>query len=185
MARRARVSDEDRKLFRDATVDVTPLPKGSESSDADPIHVRKRPKPIPKQTRADERAVLAELAAAIPDGELEMGDELSWRVPGLQESVLRKLRRGQYRVERELDLHGHTAASAKLELAGFLQRAVADGVACVRVVHGKGRGSKDGRPILKQLVGGWLRHHAHVAAYVSARPTEGGTGAAVILLRKR
>ena len=184
MARRGRVSDEDRKLFRDAAAGVKPLKKGSASIDSDPKR-KPKPKPIPKQTHADERAVLAELADAIPDGDLEMGDELNWRVPGLQEAVLRKLRRGQYRVEHELDLHGHTAASAKLELAGFLQRAVADGVSCVRIVHGKGRGSKQGRPILKQLVGGWLRHHAGVAAYVSARPTDGGTGAVVVLLRKK
>jgi DNA-nicking Smr family endonuclease len=182
MARRTRVSDEDRKLFRDAAAGARPLKQGSESFDSDP---RPKPKPIPKQTRADERAVLAELADAIPDGELEMGDELSWRVPGLQDSVLRKLRRGQYRVDRQLDLHGHTAASAKLEVAGFLHRALADGVSCVRIVHGKGRGSKEGKPVLKQLVGGWLRRHGGVAAYVSARPTEGGTGAVLVLLRRR
>lgn len=178
------VSDEDRKLFRKATAGVKPLRSGTASVDSDPTR-RKRPKPIPLQRLADERAVLAELAAAIPDGELETGDELAWRTPGLQDSVLRKLRRGQYRVDRVLDLHGHTAASAKLEVAGFLHRARADGLACVRIVHGKGRGSKEGRPVLKQLVGGWLRRHDGVAAYVSARPTEGGTGAVVVLLKKR
>ncbi|MEX0900507.1 MAG: Smr/MutS family protein [Gammaproteobacteria bacterium] len=180
---RPRITDEERKLFRDAAEGVRPLKPGSRSLDAEPT--RKRPKPIPKQSRADERAVLAELADAIPDGEVEMGDELSWRVPGLQDSVLRKLRRGQYRVDRALDLHGHTAASAKLEVAGFLQRAAADGIGCVRIVHGKGRGSKEGRPILKQLVGGWLRNHKGVLAYVSARQVDGGTGAVVVLLRKK
>ncbi len=180
---RPRITDEDRKLFRDAAEGVRPLKQGS--STIDPGPTRKRPKPIPKQTRADERAVLAELADAIPDGELEMGDELNWRVPGLQDSVLRKLRRGQFRVDRALDLHGHTAASAKLEVAGFLHRAIADGIGCVRIVHGKGRGSKEGRPILKQLVGGWLRNHKGVLAYVSARQADGGTGAVVVLLRKK
>ena len=184
MARRGRVSDEDRKLFRDAAAGVKPLKKGSESIDADPKR-KPKPKPIPKQTRADERAVLAELADAIPDGDLEMGDELSWRVPGLQEAVLRKLRRGQYRVERELDLHGHTAASAKLELAGFLQRAVTDGVSCVRIVHGKGLHSETGVPVLKNLVDRMLRQRADVLAFHSAPAAQGGNGAVLVLLKKR
>lgn len=179
MARRPRISDEDRRLFRDAAQGVKPLPAGDRAD-----LPRPRVKPVPKQREADERAVLRELADAIPDGELETGDELSWRAPGVQDSVLRKLRRGQYRVDRALDLHGHTAASAKLEVAGFLHRARADGARCVRIVHGKGRGSKEGKAVLKQLVGGWLRRHEGVVAYASARPTEGGTGAVVVLLKK-
>lgn len=179
MPRRPRISDEERALFRDAVTGARKLPAAEPGPQAP-----KKPKPIPRQTEADERAVLDEMAAALPDYDTETGDELSWRVPGVQDSVLRRLRRGHYRVDRHLDLHGFTSAAAKTEVTEFLRRARADHLTCVRIVHGKGRGSREGRPVLKHRVATWLRHHDGVLAYVSARPTDGGTGAVVVLLRK-
>lgn len=177
MPRRPRISDEERALFRDAVADVSPLPDT-------PIPVRKRPRPRARLREKDERDVLAELAAAIPDGELETGDEVAWRVEGVQDSILRKLRRGQFRVQRVLDLHGFNVAEAKVALAGFLQDARRDDALCVRIIHGKGRGSAGGEPVLKRHVGGWLRRHGGVLAYTSPRATDGGTGAVIVLLRR-
>lgn len=176
MPRRTRITDDDRALFRSAVADAKPLPE----SDAPQ---RPRPKPHARFTQADERAVLDELVAAMPDGELETGDELNWRANGVQDSVMRKLRRGHWRIEGELDLHGSTALEAKQDIALFIQRARGAGLGCVRIIHGKGRGSRAGRPILKQLVGGWLRRRDDILAYTSARPSDGGTGALVVLLR--
>lgn len=174
-----RISDEERTLFREAVADAKPLPPD------DKIQVpQRRPKPVARSREADEREVLAALVAAIPDGELETGDELEWRIPGVQANVLRKLRRGQYRITREIDLHGLNANDAKPAVALFIHESRQQGLHCVRVIHGKGKGSRTGQSILKQLVGGWLRRHDGVLAYVSARPEDGGTGALLVLLRK-
>lgn len=176
MPRRTLITDDDRALFRSAVADATPLPE----SDAPE---RPRPKPHARFTEADDRAVLDEMAASIPDSELETGEELHWRRNGVQDSVMRKLRRGHWRIEGELDLHGRTALEAQRDIASFIDRARDAGHGCVRIIHGKGRGSRAGRPILKQLVGGWLRRRDDVLAYTSARPSDGGTGAVVVLLR--
>jgi DNA-nicking Smr family endonuclease len=179
MPRRPTITDEDCALFRAAAAGARPLRRK-------PRFVPDRPRPPPRArfTEADDQAVLEELARALPDGELETGDEQSWRIGGIQDSVMRKLRRGQYTIGRELDLHGYTAAEAKLAVVAFVERARADHITCVRIIHGKGHGSHQGRPVLKQLVGGWLRQLRSVAAYASARAADGGTGALVVLLRK-
>lgn len=179
MPRRPRITDEERELFRAAVAGTTPLPDDDSVAPDKP-----RPKPVPRQRHADERAVLEEMAADIPPDELESGDELLWRKPGVQDSVVRKLKRGHYRIERHVDLHGLSAVDARAVVTEFLGRAVADGAGCVRVVHGKGRGSREGRAVLKQLIGGWLRRNADVIAYASARQSDGGTGALLVLLKK-
>ncbi|MCA1799216.1 MAG: Smr/MutS family protein [Xanthomonadaceae bacterium] len=179
MPRRPRLSDEERALFREFVAGTRPLPPGEP-----PPTQKRRPKPIPRQTLDDERAVVKELADALPDLDTETGDEVAWRTPGVQDSVLRKLRRGHFRIDRNLDLHGHTSATAKVEVADFLRSAREEGMTCVRIVHGKGHGSREGRAVLKHRVANWLMHHAGVLAFVSARPAEGGTGAVLVLLRK-
>jgi DNA-nicking Smr family endonuclease len=110
------------------------------------------------------------------------GEELSFRRPGVAESVLRKLRRGEYRVGGELDLHGLTAVQAKQALRAFLAAAVARHAGCVRIIHGKGLRSGHRGPVLKSVVSGGLRRTAAVVAFVSARPVDGGTGAVYVLL---
>lgn len=179
MPRRPRISDEERALFRNAVAGTRRIPPAEAAAGKKP-----RPKPIPRQTEGDEHAVLAALADALPDLDIETGDTLSWHIPGVQDAVMRKLKRGQYRIDRNLDLHGYTSAAAKIEVTGFLKRARADGLSCVRIVHGKGHGSREGRPVLKRRVANWLQHHGGVLAYVSARPADGGTGAVLVLLRK-
>jgi DNA-nicking Smr family endonuclease len=102
--------------------------------------------------------------------------------PQVQPAVLRKLRRGEYRVQREIDLHGLTVAEAKLALREFLIRALEQQVRCVRIVHGKGLRSGHRGPVLKAAVGAVLRRSGAVMAFVSARPVDGGTGAVYVLL---
>ena len=103
-------------------------------------------------------------------------------VVGVQPAVGRRLRRGEYRVEREIDLHGLTVAEAKQALRGFLIEALERGVRCVRIVHGKGLRSGHRGPVLKATVSAVLRRSGAVLAYVSARPADGGTGAVYVLL---
>jgi DNA-nicking Smr family endonuclease len=136
------------------------------------------------QREADERAVLDELLEHDPDEVIESGDQLSYRADGLQESVFRRLRRGAYRIEAELDLHGMNSERAKVALHHFLAESIAQGLRCVRVIHGKGLRSSHQGPVLKQRVDRWLRRTKPVLAFVSARPRHGGTGAVYVLLRR-
>jgi DNA-nicking Smr family endonuclease len=109
---------------------------------------------------------------------------LSHRRPGVPASVLRELRRGDYPIEAELDLHGMTVTQAKRALHGFLANALARHLGCVRIIHGKGLRSGSDGPVLKTTVNGVLRKTAAVLAYVSARPADGGTGAVYVLLAR-
>ncbi len=146
---------------------------------------RKARKPIPEQSLRDEQAVLDDLLSdAEPFPELETGEELIFARPGLQHNVLRRLRRGQFLVQAELDLHGCTVAEAEQLTAGFLHQARKRRWRCVRIVHGKGRCSVGQLPVLKGKVNAWLRRRDEVLAFCSARPVDGGTGAVYVLLKK-
>jgi DNA-nicking Smr family endonuclease len=147
--------------------------------------VRSHPAPIPRFTLADERQVLADMMSDyFEPADLETGEELVYRRDGVQQAVLRKLRRGQFRVGAVLDLHGMTVAAAKEALAAFLHRARRDSLSCVRIIHGKGNGSRHRGPVLKQKINGWLRQRDEVLAFCSARAMDGGTGAIYVLLRR-
>jgi DNA-nicking Smr family endonuclease len=167
----------DAQLFREAVRGVKPL--GTRT--APPAAPKVRPRA--SFTRADRAAVLREsLESAAADPALAAGDELVFHRPHIPPAVLRRLRRGEYRVEREIDLHGLTVAEAKLALRQFLVRALEQRVRCVRIIHGKGLRSGHRGPVLKTVVSGVLRRTGAVLAYVSARRVDGGTGAVYVLL---
>ena len=172
--------DDDSALFRAAIGDVRPLRHDRASVQ------RPRPKPIPRQREADESRVLDELLdGELDPAELETGEELSFLRPGIQKRVLRKLRRGHYAVQAEVDLHGQTRNTARQELRVFIDDCRRRDIRCVRIIHGKGRGSSNRGPVLKVLVDRWLRQLDEVLAFASASPTDGGTGAVYVLLRSR
>ena len=173
--------DEDRKLFRQAMHDVQPLRAAARVA----MPARRRAARA-RFARAERAAVLAEsLAAPGPFIETQAGDELLFRRPGIADSIVRRLKRGEYRVEDELDLHGLRGTEAAAALSAFLQRAVTDGRRCVRVIHGKGMRSGPRGPVLKQTVNTLLRRAGPVLAFTSARARDGGTGATLVLLGKR
>ena len=124
------------------------------------------------------------LAFDAHDLDVESGDELGYRRDGISESVLRRLRRGEYAIRDEIDLHGMTQDEARAALGAFLAEAMLHDRRCVRVIHGKGRGSGHRGPVLKSAVNRWLRRHAAVAAFCSARRNDGGTGALYVLLSR-
>jgi DNA-nicking Smr family endonuclease len=164
-------------LFREAMRGVRPLRPRS------PAPRPPRARPHARFARADRMAVLAEsLCTAGADPELAGGDELVFHRPQVQPRVLRRLRRGEYRVQREIDLHGLTVAEAKHALRAFLVRCLERQVRCVRVIHGKGLRSGHRGPVLKSSVSAVLRRTGAVLAFVSARPVDGGTGALYVLL---
>ena len=116
--------------------------------------------------------------------EFESGQSLSFVRPSVGRRTFRKLARGNFSVQTEIDLHGMTVAQASKALADFIGDSVDRGHRCVRVVHGKGLGSGNRGPILKRKVDSWLRKWDAVLAFTSARQTDGGTGAVYVLLKK-
>lgn len=173
-------SPADRELFRAAVPDVTPItPHGRI------VPPPSRPPPIPLSRLRDEREVIYEsLHDPIRwDEATENGDELSFVRPGLSRQILRRLRRGDWVSQAELDLHGLFRAEAKIELANFLFECKRRGIRCIRIIHGKGLGSKNREPVLKLHVRHWLMQREEVIAFVQARPVDGGGGAVMVLLR--
>ena len=116
--------------------------------------------------------------------EVQPGDELLFRRAGVPETVLRRLRRGTYRIESEIDLHGLSVNEATAQLNEFLREARAHQLRCVRVIHGKGLRSGTRGPVLKNTVNAMLRRSDPVLAFASARPVAGGTGATLVLLAR-
>jgi len=188
--------ESDVRLFREAVRDVKPLAHGSSDRAANkgipggdglpveaPVFKRRAPPPVARFSRADRHAVLQEsLKGDAGDPELASGDELVYHRGGVQMSVLKKLRRGHYRVQAEIDLHGLTVVEAKEVLRDFLASALERRLRCVRIIHGKGLRSGHRGPVLKGVVSSVLRRVGPVVAYVSARQVDGGTGAVYVLL---
>ena len=160
--------------------DVTPLPSANRARIA-----RELPAPIPEQRLRDEQQALADSLSDEDAWEagLETGEELQFLRDGLSREVLRKLRRGHWKIQRQIDLHGFTVAEARPMMAAFLAGCLHDGLRCVRVIHGKGLGSKNGEPVLKRKVAVWLMRREEILAYCQARRTEGGAGATIVLLK--
>jgi DNA-nicking Smr family endonuclease len=159
--------------------DVTPLREAGRV-----LHELARPSPLPLQTWRDERAALLEsLDHIAPGSDLETGEALNFVRDGIGAHVLTKLRRGHWIIQDELDLHGCTSVGARELLVEFLAQCTRRGLRCVRIVHGKGLRSKNRQPVLKNKVALWLMRRDEILAYCQARPTEGGSGAVVVLLK--
>jgi DNA-nicking Smr family endonuclease len=181
---RRKPSPEDIELFRRTVGAVKPL---SHEGVARPAAApgrrqgRARPKPAPLLESLEESPPGAGTpATAEPD--VSLGEPLSHRRPGVPDSVVRRLRRGQFAIDAELDLHGLTVPQAKDALRGFLASALARHFRCLRIIHGKGLRSGQRGPVLKAFVSSALRQTPFVAAFVSARPADGGTGVLLVLL---
>ena len=146
-----------------------------------------KPAPEPKQRLADEQAALREALSDEVDVEslLLTDDGLSFRRPGVAADVVSRLRRGQWSIQDQIDLHGHTRDEARLALAAFVRQSHLNGRRCLRVVHGKGHGSPGRRPVLKAKVQRWLAQCAEVVAFTQASGHEGGAGALIVLLDRR
>lgn len=179
LARAKHQAASEKNLFILAAGAVKPLP------DKRRAHFKKEPPaPRPMQYQEDEKAVLIE---AISD-EFDVGtlldvdDLLSFRRPGIGPDVTRKLRRGDWTIQRQLDLHGMRRDEARERLSFFIREAHKQGIRCVRVVHGKGLGSPGKAPVLKSRVHSWLVQKQEVLAFVQAKPADGGGGALVVLL---
>ncbi len=176
-------SSDDALIFRAAVRDVKPLaqtakPKGLEQPRA---RARVRPRTAAGAAAPGDTAESMPLIAASSADAAAV--EESFRRPGVRTQVLRRLRRGLYPIEDELDLHGLSQAEARDRLAEFIAFHRNAGHRCLRVIHGKGYRSGARGPILKIAVNSWLRRHGDVMAFTRARSIDGGTGAVYVLLR--
>ncbi len=151
------------------------------------VHDQPRLPPLPLSLMRDEREVILE-SMHDPirwDEDAEQDQDNSYVRPGLSRQTLRRLRRGEWHIQAELDLHGLTKVEARRELAEFLHECKRRGSRCVRIIHGKGLRSPNKEPVLKVHVRHWLTQRDEVLAFVSARPVDGGDGAVVVLLKGR
>jgi DNA-nicking Smr family endonuclease len=176
--------------FRAAMLGVKPLPLAQ----APQAHAAGTRPPAPKRRKPQRGGgdldELMPLIATTDSGEAASLDDavagsaaLSFQRSGVRIQVMRRLKRGLIPTGDELDLHGLTQTAARDELADFIVRARDAGHRCVRVIHGKGYRSGARGPVLKTAVNLWLRRHADVLAFASARAIDGGTGAVYVLLR--
>lgn len=156
-----------------------------------PVHGRVLPAvapvpPLARQREQDEREALQASLSDGLDGDalLESDDSLSFRRAHIGADVVRRLRRGEWAIQAQVDLHGLTRDAARERVVAFLREAQRQGLRCVRVVHGKGQGSPGKMPVLKGRVQRWLAQCVQVDAYAQARAAEGGAGALVVLLAR-
>ncbi|MGV6826356.1 MAG: Smr/MutS family protein [bacterium] len=163
--------DDDASLFREALGDVTPL----KHDRATPYKQRRRPEPLGLGTSEDEGDEFADTAEEAPPF-------LEFKRSGVQNRVYQDLGRGLIPPEETLDLHGMRVVDARKALARFLANSLHHSHRCVRIIHGKGQGSANQQPVLKQRVNQWLKQHDGVLAFRSAPRWDGGTGAVYVLL---
>ena len=179
MPKRGGVTEEDRALFRRAAGDVRRI----EDDRTPPDRSGRAPRP-PGRAR-NEPSSPRGLAESDWTSDVGPGDVLSFARGGVRRREMERLRRGRVRIEADLDLHGRIVSDAAAALDRFLGDSRRRGMRCVRIVHGKGFGSRDGLPIMKAHVDRWLRSRCEVLAFCSAIPPDGGTGAVYVLLRRR
>ena len=168
---------DDSDLFRNAIGKVRRLDTNTVVLKPD-----KKPRPVPAVKPLEQVNPLRnEVADSLET--LFQEDKVGFLAPGLQKNVLKKLRKGYYGVDAEMDLHGMSSRDAQRELLRFLHFCVEDGCRCVQIIHGKGYNSPDSQPVLKNDINLWLRQHKDVLAFCSTPPKAGGTGALYVLLR--
>jgi len=181
-AQQAARESADASLFADAVGPVRAL-RRHDRADVP----RERPEPHPRQRELDERRAMREALSDDVDVEslLLTDDGLSFRRPGIGPDVPARLRRGQWALQAEIDLHGLTREAARDALVAFLRESHRRGQRCVRVVHGKGHGSPGRQPVLKEKVQRWLAQRNEVIAFAQASGAQGGAGALLVLLAPR
>ena len=175
----AKRTEAERNLFTRAVGKVAPI--ANQERVWSPLQ---RPSTRPLQQDLDDEAVMHESMSDEFDIStlLDVDDQLSFRRPGIGTDVTRKLRKGEWSIQGQIDLHGLRSDEARNAMGQFIRDAKRMGWRCVRVVHGKGLGSPGKEPVLKSKVQRWLVQKKEVLAFVQAKPSDGGGGALLVLL---
>lgn len=177
MKKTRNISDADSALFREAIGDITPIKQASM------LHNKPEAKAKPKKQADPSPSSQSLYDSEFEENLLERGDELFFARPQVSNTTLKKLRRGQIKIDEEFDLHGMTVEMARTALQEFLDDCHDYSWQCVIIIHGKGIGSDSKKPIIKNKVNNWLRQRNDVLAFCSATQADGGTGAIYLLLK--
>jgi DNA-nicking Smr family endonuclease len=173
------LSDDESKLFRTSIGDTRPLPDNGKIFFPPDL-----PWPDLRQNRSDaDPSTADDLSDHIPQALLGSDDEFYFQRSGVAPLTMKRLRRGYWAIQAELDLHGMTSDEARACLIEFLDESKQFGLRCVRVIHGKGLSSRNREPVLKLKTGSWLMQRDEVLAFCQARPMDGGSGAVIVLLK--
>ena len=181
------MSDNDKSNKANPTESFADLMSSTKRLKSDRVApYRKKIEPIAHQRIADDQRVMEELLES-SDEETNFfsGDELKFLRDGYPPHILKKLRRGDYSIQEELDLHGLFADEAKSLVHGFINECARENITAVRIVHGKGLHSRDKKPVLKNLILGWLKKNQFVIAVCSTPANDGSTGAVYVLINTK
>lgn len=172
--------EKEANLFKSQMQGVTPLPANNRK-----IHAAPPPPPVARQRALDDDAVLEESLSDEMDVErfLDTDEQLSYRRNGISPDTLRRLRKGHWVVQAQIDLHGYRSDEARQALSEFIHRCRKREIRCIRVIHGKGLGSVGKNPVLKEKVKRWLVQKDDVLAFCQAPPRDGGSGALLVILK--
>lgn len=175
-----KLAQAEANIFRTSVGQLQPL-KISERHQSQPHP----PAPLAFKHIEDEKAALKESLSDEFDAEslLETDDNLSYVRAGVGQDVVRKLRKGTWVIQAQIDLHGLRRDEARENMADFLRQCSKEGLRCVRIIHGKGLGSINKEPVLKQKVRNWLVQKDEVLAFCQATAADGGSGALIVLLK--
>ena len=177
---------QDASLFRSVLGGVKKMPESDRYVPNAPPGVNVSIRTPRKLTEAEEKeAVLRESLSDQfeVDHLLEDDPSLSFLRNGVGSDVLRKLRKGHWPVQDELDLHGMRRDMARDQIGLFLRHAKQRRFRCVCIIHGKGYGSPGGEPVLRSMVHSWLEQKADVVAFCAANVDGRNHGALIVLLK--
>ena len=170
-------SDEDSQLFRESIGPIKRLSNTQRHS----FENKPKPKPVKK-------GLISKETKSGPffqqTNDIQSNDYLFFSREGIQHKTIKKLKRGGIGIDEKVDLHGLNQQDAQHLLDEFLAEQFVQRHRCILVVHGKGTGSLNNRPVLKNLTSNILKNEPSVLAFVSAQPRDGGTGALYVLLKK-
>jgi DNA-nicking Smr family endonuclease len=179
------MSGDDESLFLEEMAGVTPLERDSRVS-------------LKKTANEDSATLKQRREAAVRDEQdhntlsdsgilpLDPWYVLSFKRPGVQNGVFRRLKQGRYEAQARLDLHRMTQERARREVFEFIEESCGYGLRSVMLIHGKGESTAQeaNSSIIKGCVNQWLRDLEVVLGFHSAQPQHGGTGAVYVLLKK-
>ena len=178
MAKSGKPSTDDIELFRRSVGPVRKIHHDKTSPSGKPPSSRPR-----RQGPAYEALLTDSFSDGLDSGEVTSDEALFFARPGLQQRQLQRLKRGQLTIGAELDMHGMTATMARSAVVNCIALCREQHIRCGRLIHGKGYGSGDSAPVLKNRINSWLRQHHDVLAFSSAQIRDGGSGALYVLLR--
>jgi len=169
------LADDERTLFREAVAGSKPIVSDTIAPSAPAARLAKQPRLKSSSASLPTHKQQAEFFFS-DDFHAHFGEgPLKYVAPGDDPYLAKQLRRGDFQPEVILDVHGHTQASAKRELAALLVSCQREQVSCCVIMHGYGEG------VLRRSIPHWLVQHPHVRAFHQA-PREWGGDAAIILL---